>query len=81
MAEQDLQAKLADLAGEYFAGEMAFDPFAAPLMGVAGHAHEVPDPSREAADRHRSDLIALGKRLAALPREKLTGRTASPTAY
>ncbi|MGW4028831.1 DUF885 domain-containing protein [Streptomyces sp. NPDC004838] len=73
MAEQNHQAELAALAEEYFAGEMAFDPFAAPLMGVAGHAHEVPDPSREAAERHRSDLIALGKRLTAVPREKLTG--------
>ncbi|MFE2041380.1 DUF885 domain-containing protein [Streptomyces sp. NPDC059477] len=73
MAEQDHQAELSDLAAEYFAAEMAFDPFAAPLMGVAGHAHEVPDPSPEAAARHRAGLLDLGKRLTAVPREDLTG--------
>ncbi|MGW6457679.1 DUF885 domain-containing protein [Streptomyces sp. NPDC055078] len=73
MTEQNHRAELETLAEEYFAGEMAFDPFAAPLMGVAGHSHQVPDLSREAGDRHRSELIALGTRLAAVSREELTG--------
>ncbi|MGW4205296.1 DUF885 domain-containing protein [Streptomyces sp. NPDC004726] len=73
MAQQHHQAELDTLAGEYFAGEMAYDPFTATLVGVTGHAHEVPDPSREAAEKHRSDLSALGARLAAVPAEGLEG--------
>ncbi|MFI6284309.1 DUF885 domain-containing protein [Streptomyces sp. NPDC051018] len=73
MVQRHQQAELDDLAGEYFAGEMAYDPFAASLLGVTGYAHQVPDPSREAAEKHRSRLRALGERLAALPSGGLTG--------
>ncbi|MEV7026657.1 hypothetical protein, partial [Kitasatospora sp. NPDC093558] len=67
MNEQTHQAELAALADEYFAAENAYDPFGATLSGVAGHAHEVPDPSREAALEHRALLQGLGARLAAVP--------------
>ncbi|MFF0445356.1 DUF885 domain-containing protein [Streptomyces sp. NPDC004609] len=73
MVQRHHHAELENLAEEYFAGEMAYDPFAASLLGVTGHAHRVPDPSREAAEKHRSRLRALGERLAALPAEGLTG--------
>ncbi|MGW6458950.1 DUF885 domain-containing protein [Streptomyces sp. NPDC055078] len=73
MTQQQHRVDLEGLAEEYFAGEMAYDPFTATLLGVAGHAHRVPDPSREAADEHRSALGALGVRLAAVPRGELTG--------
>ncbi|MFF3071301.1 DUF885 domain-containing protein [Kitasatospora sp. NPDC057904] len=73
MNEQTHQAELAALAEEYFAAENAHDPFGATLSGVAGHAHEVPDPSREAALEHRAVLQGLGTRLAAVPLDALDG--------
>ncbi|MGW2254264.1 DUF885 domain-containing protein [Kitasatospora sp. NPDC001660] len=71
MNEQTHQAELAALAEEYFAAENAHDPFNATLSGVAGHAHEVPDPSREAALEHRAVLQNLGARLTAIPLDGL----------
>ncbi|MEV7597009.1 DUF885 domain-containing protein [Kitasatospora sp. NPDC089797] len=67
------QAELAALAEEFFAAKNAHDPFEATLSGVEGHAHEVPDPSRAAALRHREELRDLGTRLAAVPLDALTG--------
>lgn len=73
MNEQTHQAALAALAEEYFAAENAHDPFGATLSGVAGYAHEVPDPSREADLAHRAVLQDLGARLAAVPLDALDG--------
>ncbi|MFI9362792.1 DUF885 domain-containing protein [Kitasatospora sp. NPDC053057] len=67
------QAELAALADEFFAAENAHDPFEATLSGTEGYAHEVPDPSRAAALRHREVLRAFGARLAAIPLDGLTG--------
>ncbi|MQS15649.1 DUF885 domain-containing protein [Streptomyces kaniharaensis] len=67
MTDRTQQAELVELAEEYFAAANAHDPFEATLSGVAGHAHEVPDPSREAALAHRAVLRGLGTRLAAIP--------------
>ena len=67
------QDELADLAEEFFAAENAYDPFGATLGGIEGYAHEVPDPSRAAALRHREVLRAFGARLAAIPLDGLAG--------
>ncbi|MFJ2863167.1 DUF885 domain-containing protein [Kitasatospora sp. NPDC087314] len=64
---------LAALATEFFAAENTYAPFDATLSGVEGYAHEVPDPSRGAALRHREVLAGFGARLAALPVDALTG--------
>ncbi|MDH6708475.1 uncharacterized protein (DUF885 family) [Kitasatospora sp. MAA19] len=66
-------AALAALATEFFAAENSYAPFDATLSGVEGYAHEVPDPSREAALRHREVLAGFRARLAALPVDALTG--------
>ncbi|MEU9886192.1 DUF885 domain-containing protein [Sphaerisporangium sp. NPDC051011] len=73
MAQQHHQADLAKLAEAYFAAEMTYDPFMATLLGVAGHAHRVPDPSPEAAESRRRTLLDLGRRLDRVPLEALTG--------
>ncbi|MGW2372851.1 DUF885 domain-containing protein [Kitasatospora sp. NPDC001683] len=65
--------ELAALGDEFFAARNAHDPFTATLSGTEGHAHEVPDPSRAAALRHREVLRGLGTRLAAVPLDALTG--------
>ncbi|MFJ9774980.1 DUF885 domain-containing protein [Kitasatospora sp. NPDC101157] len=67
------QDELAALAEEFFAAENAHDPFEATLSGTEGHAHEVPDPSRAAALRHREVLRGFGVRLAAIPLDGLAG--------
>ncbi|MFJ8474440.1 DUF885 domain-containing protein [Kitasatospora sp. NPDC094011] len=67
------RAELAALAEEFFAAKNAHNPFDATLGGVEGYAHEVPDPSRAAALRHREEIRGLGTRLAAVPAEALTG--------
>ncbi|MBO1419393.1 DUF885 family protein [Streptomyces sp. FH025] len=67
------QAELAALAEEFFAAENGHNPFEATLCGVEGYAHEVPDPSRAAALRHREALRGFGARLAAIPLDGLTG--------
>lgn len=64
---------LAALAEEYFAAENAHAPFDATLSGVEGYAHEVPDPSRASALRHRDALAGFGARLAAIPVDALAG--------
>ncbi|MFJ9607682.1 DUF885 domain-containing protein [Kitasatospora sp. NPDC101176] len=73
MTDQPHQAELAALAEEFFAAENAHNPFDATLSGVEGHAHQVPDPSRAAALRHREVLTGIGTRLAAIPVDALTG--------
>ncbi|MFE4663943.1 DUF885 family protein [Streptomyces sp. NPDC056716] len=73
MGEKQHQAELDRLAEEYFAAEMGYDPLAATLLGVAGHAHRVPDPSPEAADAHRRALAGLGARLERIPLDGLRG--------
>ncbi|MFJ7246848.1 DUF885 domain-containing protein [Kitasatospora sp. NPDC098652] len=65
--------ELAALADEFFAAENDHDPFEATLAGTEGYAHGVPDPSREAALRHREVLRGLATRLAAIPPAGLTG--------
>ncbi|MER7669940.1 DUF885 domain-containing protein [Kitasatospora sp. NPDC096128] len=72
-ADPSPRTELAALADEFFAAENEHDPFEATLSGTAGHAHEVPDPSREAALRHREALQGIGARLAAIPLDGLTG--------
>ncbi|MFH8383353.1 DUF885 domain-containing protein [Kitasatospora sp. NPDC018058] len=67
------QAELTALAEEFFAAENSYNPFEATLVGVDGHAHEVPDPSRAAALRHREALQGFAVRLAAIPLDALTG--------
>ncbi|MFB7906832.1 DUF885 family protein [Kitasatospora sp. NPDC056076] len=65
--------ELAALADEFFAAENGHDPFEATLSGTEGYAHEVPDPSRAAALRHREVLRGLAARLAAVPLDGLVG--------
>ncbi|MGW1172866.1 DUF885 domain-containing protein [Kitasatospora sp. NPDC002543] len=73
MIEQPQHAAIAALADEFFAAENAHDPFDATLGGVEGYAHLAPDPSREAAHRHRETLSGFAERLAAIPLTALAG--------
>ncbi|MFI2609156.1 DUF885 domain-containing protein [Kitasatospora sp. NPDC018619] len=73
MIEQPQHAGLAALAEEFFAAENAHNPFEATLSGVEGHAHQVPDPSRAAAHRHREALRGFASRLAGIPLDALAG--------
>jgi len=64
---------LARVADGYFRAHFAGDPFAATSAGVAGYDHEVPDPSREAADRQRARLADLAAALSDVDSSALAG--------
>jgi uncharacterized protein (DUF885 family) len=59
-------ARLAALGDEYFRAHNEADPFGATVFGVAGYDGEVPDPSREAAERAATRLAGIAADLSTI---------------
>lgn len=64
---------LARLGDEYFRLHFAADPLAASVFGVEGYDAEVPDPSREAAQRQQAALARVEAELATVDPAALDG--------
>ena len=72
MGQLDGAAELARLGEAYFATQHSYDPYNAPLLGVAEFDELSFDPSREASERAAQELAAIGHAVREIDTDSLT---------